>query len=106
MRTASRHPSLLESVETLFLRHDGPLPANALDEVVAGGDAGAWRRRAFGREINRAARELVGSIAARRTRLAGLQNCDPTGDPTLAALSRSLGAYRELGMLYRGTVGR
>lgn len=106
MRTASHQPPLLETIETLFLRHDGPLPANALDEVVASGSVNEWRRRALGREINRAARDLVGSIAARRGRLAASQNCDPSSDSTLAALSRSLGANRELGILYHGTPGR
>ncbi len=98
MPITSRRPCLLEPVETLFRRHDGPVPAQALDELLVGGDLDQWRRTAFSREVNRAARDLTGSISARRERLSAVTAREPQDDRVLAALSRRLSDFRDLGL--------
>ncbi len=98
MHIISRRPCLLEPVEALFRHYDGPVPAHSLEELLAGHDLDQWRRTAFSREVNRAARDLTGSISARRERLAGVPAREPQDDQVLAALSRRLSDFRDLGL--------
>lgn len=89
------------NLEHLYLRYDGPLPAEAVNRFLAGGSTLPWLRRATSREVDRAARNLLSAIAARRLRQARVAGTAQAKDAAMAPLCETLSAYRDLGVALR-----
>jgi len=96
-------PSALppSDLEHLYLRYDGPLPADAVNGLLAGGSPLPWLRRAASRVIDRAARNLLSTIAARQLRQARVARTAQAKDAVMATLCETLRAYRDLGVALR-----